>query len=142
MPTVLFTDFLSGQSKNTADRIIADILEKRDILKTKGRKLVQARKTLEWKVKAGTVQEIQVSEVEVASLAAVITQLEDSISMQTSALGIDATDKLHKLKGNTFLCLRMNSLALRQRIIQNLVARKFEMEKLERLAQYRNRMGK
>ena len=96
---------------------------------------------MERKAKAGTAQEILASEAEVESLVAVITQLEDNISKQTSALGITAKGKLDKLKGNDFLCLRMNSLALRQRIIQNLVARKFEMEKLERLVRYGDRMG-
>ena len=91
--------------------------------------------------KAGTAQEIQASEAEVESLVEVITQLEGNISKQTSELGITAKEKLHKLKGNEFLRLRMNSLALRQRIIRNLVARKFEMEKLERLVRYGDRMG-
>lgn len=97
---------------------------------------------MERKAKTGDAQEIQVSEAEVESLASVITQLEDNISKQTAALGIAAKDKLRKLMGNTFLRLRMNSLALRERIIQNLVARKFEMEKLERLVRYGDRMGK
>jgi hypothetical protein len=97
---------------------------------------------LERKAKGGTAHEIRASEAEVESLTAVITQLEGNISTQTAALGITARGKLSKLKGNTFLRLRMNSLALRQRIIQNLVARKFEMEKLERLVRYGDRMGK
>ena len=141
-PAVLSTNFISGQGKNIADRAIADILEKRDILKTKKLNLARARKALERKAKAGDAQEIRVSEAEVESLASVVTQLEENIRKQTSALGITAKDQLRKLKGNKFLCLRMNSLALRQRIIQNLVARKFEMEKLERLVRYGDRMGK
>jgi hypothetical protein len=89
----------------------------------------------------GTAQDIQASEAEVQSLEEVIAQLEGNISNQTLALGIGAKEKLHKLKGNEFLRLRMNSLALRQKIIRNLVARKFEMEKLERLVRYGDRMG-
>ena len=139
---MLSPDFISGQSKNIADRAIVDILEKRDVLKTKKLNLGRAKKALERKAKAGNAQEIRASEAEVESLASVITQLEDNISKQKSALGITAKDKLRKLKGNTFLRLRMNSLALRQRIIQNLVARKFETEKLERLVRYGDRMGK
>jgi hypothetical protein len=73
---------------------------------------VQARRSLEWKAKGGTAQEIQASEEEVKLLAAVITQLEDNISKQTSALGIATKGRFHKLKGNTFLHLWMNSLAL------------------------------
>ncbi len=96
---------------------------------------------MEWKAKAGTAQEIQASKAEVKSLKVVIKQLEDNISKQTSALSITMKGKLHKLKGNDFLHLQMNLLALQQRIIQNLVACKFEMEKLERLVQYGDCMG-
>jgi hypothetical protein len=67
---------------------------------------------LEWKAKGRTAQEIWASKEEVKSLVAVIMQLEDNISKQTSALGIAAKGRFHKLKGNTFLCLWMNSLAL------------------------------
>ena len=92
-------------------------------------------------MKAGTAQEIRASDAEIESLEAVITQLEENISKKTSALGITAKGKLHVLKGNSFLRLQMNSLALRQRIVQGLVARKFEMEKLERLVRYGDCMG-
>jgi len=74
--------------------------------------LGQARKTLEWKVKTGTAQEIRASKAEVKSLATVITQLEDNVSKQTSALGTTTKGTLYKLKGNTFLRLQMNSLVL------------------------------
>ena len=138
---VLSIDFISGQSKNSADRAIADILEKRDVLKAKKLILARTRKALEQKAKAGDAQEIRACEAEVESVAEVITQLKGNISKQTSALGITEKNKLIKLKGNTFLRLRMNSLTLRQRIIQNLVARKFEMERFERLVRYGDRMG-
>jgi len=97
---------------------------------------------LERKAKAGTAEEIRASEAEVESLAEVIAQLEGNISQQTSALGITAKGTLSRLKGNTFLCLRMNLLALREKIIRNLVSRKFEMEKIKRLVRYGDRMGK
>ena len=96
---------------------------------------------MERQAKAGTAQDIWASEAVVESLEAVIAQLEANISKKTSSLGIAAKGKLQQLKGNSFLRLRMNSLALRQRIVQNLVARKFEMEKLERLVRYGDRMG-
>ena len=88
---------------------------------------------MERKAKAGTAQEIQASEAEVVLIQAVITHLEGNISQQMSMLGITAKGKLSRLKGNIFLHLQMNTLALWGRIIQNFVARKFEMEKLERL---------
>ena len=52
------------------------------------------------------------------------------------------TGSLQKFKADPFLCLRMNALALQEQIIQNLIARKFEMEKLERLVDCGNWMGK
>jgi hypothetical protein len=97
---------------------------------------------LEHKAKAGTAQEIQASEVEVKYLVTVVTHLEDNINQQTSSLGITAKGKLSRLKGNTFLHLQMNLLALQERIIWNLVWHKFEMEKLECLVQYGDCMGK
>ena len=97
---------------------------------------------MEQKSRDGDAEEIRASQAEVQSVEEVIAQLEGNISKQTSALGIAAKSKLNKLKGNTFLRLQMNSLALRQRIIQNLVARKFEIEKIDRLVRYGNRMGK
>jgi hypothetical protein len=141
-PTVLSTDFISGRSRNIADRTITNIFEKQDTLKTKKRNLAQARRVLEGKAKARTAKEIQTSEAEVESLATVVTQLQDDINQQMSLLGITTKGKLSTLKGNTFLCLQMNSLALRERIIWNSVSRKFEMEKLECLVQYGDRMGK
>ena len=89
----------------------------------------------------GTAQDIQASEAEVQLLEEIIAQLEGNIGKQMLALGIGAKEKLHKLKGNEFLRLQMNLLALRQKIIWNLVACKFEMEKLERLVRYGDRMG-
>ena len=139
---MLSADFISGQSKDIADCAIADILEKRDILQKKKVNLAQARKPSGWTVKAGIVQVTGAREAEVELLMQEITQLQNDISKQMISLGLTAQAKLHRLKGNTFLCLQMNSLALWQKIIQKSIARKFEMEKLERLVRYGDRMGK
>ena len=125
-----------------ADRTISSILEKQNILKKKKQNLTQAKKALEQKAKDGTGQEILASEAEVESLTAMITELEGNITREIATLGITAKGSLSHLKGNTFLRLRMNSLALREKIIQNLVSRKFELERLDRLARYGDRMGK
>ena len=125
-----------------AERAVSSILEKQNILKKKKQNLVQAKKALERKAKDGTAQEILASEAEVETLTAVITELEGNIAREISTLGITAKGSLSRLKGNTFLRLRMNSLALREKIIQNLVSHKFELERLDRLVQYGDRMGK
>ena len=97
---------------------------------------------MERKGRSGTTNEALTAEIK--SCEEIITSLEETIEEQISVLGFTETPKgsLWKFKGDLFLRLRMNALALRERIIQNLIARKFEMEKLERLVNCGNRMGK
>lgn len=96
---------------------------------------------MERKGRSNTADEALTAEIN--SYEKIITSLEGDIEEKMSVLGFAETPKgsLRKFKGNTFLRLRMNALALRERIIQNLVARKFEMEKLERLVKTGDRMG-
>ena len=135
---MLFIDLISGQNKNVADRIITDVHEKQGILKKMRRRIC----TMERKGRSGTTNEALTAEIK--SCEEIITSLEETIEEQISVLGFTETLKgsLRKFKGDLFLRLRMNALALRERIIQNLIARKFEMEKLERLVNCGNRMGK
>ena len=133
--------FILGQSKNIADRAIEDIIKKQAVLKKMKQKLLQAKAALEHKARARNMEGVLAGEADIGRLEAVITRIEDSINIQTSALGITAKSKLHKLKGNTFLRLRMNALALHQRIIQNSVSRRFEIERFDHLVQYGDRMG-
>lgn len=60
------------------------------------------------------------------------TRLEDACHRKQAALGIDGRVDLMKLRQDFFLRLRMNALALKQRIRDRLRQRKFEIEKLER----------
>ena len=136
---MLFIDLILGQNKNIADRVITDILEKQTILGKTNRRRIRA---MERKDRSRTENEALTAEIK--SYEEIITSLEETIQEQISVLGFTETPKgsLRKFKGNTFLRLRMNALALRERIIQNLISRKFEMEKLERLVNCGNRMGK
>ena len=81
---------------------------------------------------------------EIKSCEEIITSLKETIEAQMSDLGFTQAPKggLRKFKGDSFLRLRMNALSLRDRILQNLVARKFEMEKLERLVNCGSQMGR
>ena len=132
--------FIEGQHKNVADRAISDVIEKEGVLKKVKRDLKRA---LGRKAGAGTANETLIAEAEIESLTMSIKSLEGTISERTLALGISETPKgsLKKLRGNTFLRIRMNALALREKIIQNLISHKFEMEKIERLVRYGDRMG-
>jgi len=132
--------FIAGQHKNIADRAISGIIEHQGLLRKMKRDLKRA---LGRKGRARTVNETLTAEAEIESSTEAIKSLEGTISERMSSLGISETPKgsLKKLKGNTFLRLRMNALVLRERIIQNSISRKFEMEKLDRLVLYGDRMG-
>jgi hypothetical protein len=136
-----FLMFMSGQSNNIANRAIAQIIEKQDGLKKLKQKLSREKSSLERRAGVATTEEIVAAEAEIDSLTAMITRIKSSIDMLISDLGVPEKTQLHKLKQNAFLRLRMNALALRQRIVQNLVARKFEMVRIERPARCGDRMG-
>jgi hypothetical protein len=70
-----------------------------------------------------------------------IATIKGSIAEQKLVLGFTGKGCLKKLKGNVFLHLCTNALALQQCIIQNLIAHKFEMEKMERLVHCGDQMG-
>ena len=121
-----------------------EILEKKEVLKKVKRDLTRSSGALKQKAGTMTAEGILAAEAEIASYTEVITSLEEAININTSELGFTVTPKggLRKFKGDTFLRLRMSALALHERIVQNLIARKFKMEKLERLVHYGNRIGK
>ena len=84
------------------------------------------------------------AKVEIASYTEVITSLEEAINIKMLELSFTETPKgsLCKFKGDAFLHLRMSVLMLCGRIVQNLIACKFKMEKLEHLVCYGNQIGK
>jgi hypothetical protein len=61
-----------------------------------------------------------------------LTRLEHGYDRKKNALGIGEQANLRMLQRDTFLRLRMNALALKQRLRDRLRQRKFEIEKLER----------
>jgi hypothetical protein len=58
--------------------------------------------------------------------------LEQGLHRKRAQLGINEVESLTQLRSDAFLRLRMNALALKQRIRDRLRYRKFEIEKLER----------
>jgi hypothetical protein len=59
-------------------------------------------------------------------------RLEQGLRRKKSLLGVHEQADLRKLQNDAFLSLRMNALALKQRLRDRLRQRKFEIEKLER----------
>ena len=53
------------------------------------------------------------------------------LALKKAALGVEAHDLLNNISSNSYLCLRMNACALKQRIRDCLCQRKFELERLE-----------
>jgi hypothetical protein len=121
-----------------------EILEKKEILKKAKCDHTRSSSVLEQKAGTMTMEGILTAEAEIASYTEVITSLEEAINKKMSELGFTETPKgsLCKFKGDTFLHLRMSTLVLHKRIVQNLIACKFEMEKLKRLVCYGDWMGK
>jgi hypothetical protein len=60
------------------------------------------------------------------------SKMETGLRHKKASLGISEQADLVKLKQNSFLRLRMNALALKQRVRDRLRQRKFEIEKFER----------
>lgn len=61
-----------------------------------------------------------------------LTRLEHAFDRKKNALGVGEQANLRTLQRDTFLRLRMNTLALKHRLRDRLRQRKFEIEKLER----------
>jgi hypothetical protein len=121
-----------------------EILEKKEVLKKVKCNRTRSSSALEWKASTLTAEGILTAKAEIAAYTEVITSLEEEINKKMSELSFTETPKgsLHKFKGDAFLCLWMSVLTLCERIVQNLIVCKFEMEKLERLVHYGNRIGK
>jgi hypothetical protein len=60
------------------------------------------------------------------------SHLEQGLRRKRAELGVSEKENLTRLRNDAFLRLRMNALALKQRIRDRLRQRKFEIEKLER----------
>jgi hypothetical protein len=61
-----------------------------------------------------------------------VSKMEQGLHRKRTSLGVSEQADLVKLKESSFLRLRMNALALKQRIRDRLRQRKFEIEKFER----------
>ena len=114
--------------------------------KNKGRQAVQAilvlENALELHKKTVTKLEMTLAENDLHDIIALSEELQDARSHQSRleqglrwkklVLGVSEQADLRKLQNDAFLRLRMNALALKQRLRDRLRQRKFEIERLER----------
>ena len=70
--------------------------------------------------------------ISISELKEKFTKIEKSMNTKRSTLGADGRLNLERLLGNKFLRLRVNALALKQRLRNRLQQRKFELDGLER----------
>ena len=122
---------LKKQSKGAADKAIEEILA---VLKNIEDYRVEIVK-LETMVEEGEYPEgmdFYAADEALYDLNNRLQKAKHAVDVKRTKLGVDHQLALHKLLGNEFLRLRMNALALKQRIRERLRHRKFELENLER----------
>lgn len=113
--------------------------------KTKGRQAVESVLALEASLKAQTEAVAQLRSLYLSGMVDLLDiraqvedaeqyqlKLRDQHERQYSALGLPEKTEVATLRNNIFLRLRMNALAVKQRLCDRLRQRKFEIEKLER----------
>jgi len=122
---------LKKQSKGAADKAIEEILA---VLKNIDDYAVEIGK-LETMMEEGEYPEgmdLYGADEALYDLNNWLRKAKHAVDVKKKKLGVDHQLELHKLLGNEFLRLRMNALALKQRIWERLRHCKFKLENLER----------
>ena len=122
---------LKKQSKGIADKAINEILaltKNIDGYKEEIRELETMMEISEYP----EGMDIFTVDESLVDLRSRLTKATNAVSNKRTKLGIDARLVLQRLIGNQFLRLRLNALAVKQRIRDRLRQRKFELENLER----------
>ncbi|KAG6904446.1 hypothetical protein DXG01_009881, partial [Tephrocybe rancida] len=121
---------LPRQSQNAGKDAVKELLqmrETRDRLKKREREydaLIEDEAT--------PMDEYIEAKADLESVRVRLQDLNTRIRNKQSVLGVTDRARLRNLMNNPFLTARMNALALKQRLRDQLRARKFEMERLER----------
>ena len=119
------------QSKNLANKLIQEILELKDDMSGVKAELYKFE-TMVHTGKYDDGWEIADVRISINELKEKFTKIEKSMNTKRSTLGADGRLNLERLLGNKFLRLRVNALALKQRLRNRLQQRKFELDGLER----------
>ena len=119
---------LSGRSKNKGRKAVQAILVLETSLADKRKEISKLEKTL---INGDPFDISELSE-QLDDARRHFAALDQGLRRKRAALGVGEQQDLKKLQQDAFLCMRMNALALKERIRDRLRQRKFEIEKLER----------
>lgn len=125
---VLKSKSISGRSKNKGKQAVQAVL----VLETS---LAHQRKEvekLEMTLAKGDSFDVSELSQQLDDARTHLALLQQGLPRKRGLLGVDEQQDLRKLQGDSFLRIRMNALALKERIRDRLRQRKFEIEKLER----------
>jgi hypothetical protein len=96
-------------------------------------------RSLELRFISNQVHDVESFEIEIADARSQHNNLLETLRRRREGLGVTGRAKLVALRGNVFLQVRMNALAVKTRIRDRLRQRKFELERIERA--YRQTVG-
>lgn len=119
------------QAKNLADKIIQEVLELKDSMAEVKAELYNFE-TMIHTGKYDDGWEISDVRLHLKDLKEKYEKIEKSYKSKHDTLGADGRLNLERLLGNKFLRLRVNALAVKQRLRNRLQQRKFELDGLER----------
>lgn len=120
-----------GQNANAGDKAIDQILVAMGLLDDLKQQTREDR-TLLRKAHKLTAAETQTINARLASARRDVDSTQSRIAELNAALGTEQCRRLEALRGNAYLCARVNACAIRANIRQCLQAHKFERRKLER----------
>lgn len=120
-----------GQSANAGDKVIDDILVTMGLLDDLKQQNREDR-TLLRKAHKLTAAETHAINSRMAGTRRDIDSTQSRIAELHASLGTEQSRRLQSLRGNAYLCARINARAVRANIRQCLQAHKFERRKLER----------
>ncbi|KAH6866010.1 hypothetical protein BKA70DRAFT_1380820 [Coprinopsis sp. MPI-PUGE-AT-0042] len=124
-------------SKASAKKAVEQVLSLVSLHDGLKKELARVTKQLEAMSQSSNsdVDELTATSLELSSQ---ITNLATCISERKAKLGVEGRKSLKTMANDTFLQLRLNAAALKERILSKLKSRKFELERLDRAARSSN----
>jgi hypothetical protein len=125
---MLILGCLSGRSKNKGKQAVQAVLVLETVLAHQRKEITKLETML---VNSESIDCSEIS-LQLEDACVHLASLEQGMRRKRAALGIDDQIDLRRLQQDAFLRIRINALALKERIRDRLRQRKFEIEKLER----------
>jgi hypothetical protein len=119
---------VTGRSKNKGRQAVQAILLLNDALEHQRKAVMK----LEARLATDTVDDVGGLSEQLQDARQHQVSLEQGLHRKKTMLGVNEQADLRRLHNDAFLRLRMNALALKQRLRDRLRQRKFEIERLER----------